>query len=52
MGYTREHMLHFTTRRLLAWRDSFGAEHYWQSRLGHQAIKLGADKLWEKLVQA
>ena len=52
MGYTREHMLHVTTRRLLAWRDSFGAEHYWQSRLGHQAIKLGADKLWEKLVQA
>jgi acyl-CoA dehydrogenase len=52
MGYTREHSLHFTTRRLLVWRDSFGAEHYWQAYLGHQAIKLGADKLWPKLVGA
>ncbi len=52
MGYTREHRLHFTTRRLLVWRDGFGAEHYWQARLGHQAIKFGADRLWPKLAEA
>ena len=49
MGYTREHVLHFTTRRLLVWRDSFGAEAYWQQRLGLQALTLGPEKLWPKL---
>ena len=52
MGYTREHVLHFTTRRLLVWRDSFGAESYWQQLIGRQAMDLGPRKLWSKLVES
>lgn len=33
MGITYEHALHQSTRRLLAWRDEYGAEAYWARRL-------------------
>ncbi len=33
MGITYEHVLHQSTRRLLAWRDEYGAEPYWAKRL-------------------
>lgn len=50
MGYTHEHQLHHTTRRLWAWRDEFGTERYWQCRLGEQLGHLvasgGGDALW------
>lgn len=51
MGFTREHALHYVTRRLWSWRDEFGNESYWQRRLGQQAMALGADQLWPYLVQ-
>ena len=50
MGYTHEHTLHHYTRRLLAWRDEFGRETYWQQRIGRRAASLGADRTWEFLV--
>ena len=31
MGFTHEHQLHHFTRRLLAWRDEYGRENYWQT---------------------
>jgi acyl-CoA dehydrogenase len=49
MGYTREHNLHYSTRRLWSWRDEFGNETYWQSRLGHVVAAQGADALWPML---
>jgi acyl-CoA dehydrogenase len=49
MGYTREHNLHYSTRRLWSWRDEFGNETYWQSRLGHIVAARGADALWPML---
>ena len=49
MGYTREHNLHFSTRRLWAWRDEFGNETFWQMRLGRMVAKQGADALWPML---
>lgn len=49
MGYTREHNLHFSTRRLWAWRDEFGNETFWQMRLGRMVAKHGADALWPML---
>jgi acyl-CoA dehydrogenase len=49
MGYTREHNLHFSTRRLWAWRDEFGNETFWQMRLGRMVVKQGADALWPML---
>lgn len=46
MGFTQEHPLHFATRRLWAWRDEFGAESFWQARLGRLACRLGGEGLW------
>lgn len=51
MGYTREHNLHFSTRRLWAWRDEFGNETYWQTRLGRSVAAMGADALWPMLTE-
>jgi acyl-CoA dehydrogenase len=47
MGYTYEHQLHHFTRRLWAWRDEYGDESFWQSRLGRHVSALGADALWD-----
>jgi acyl-CoA dehydrogenase len=49
MGYTREHNLHYSTRRLWSWRDEFGNETYWQTRLGRVVAARGADALWPML---
>lgn len=49
MGFTREHPLHYSTRRLWAWRDEFGSEVVWQAELGRYFAAKGGDKLWETL---
>jgi len=49
MGFTREHNLHYSTRRLWSWRDEFGNETYWQTRLGREIAAGGADALWPML---
>ncbi|MBE0612817.1 MAG: acyl-CoA/acyl-ACP dehydrogenase [Burkholderiales bacterium] len=49
MGYTREHNLHYVTRRLWSWRDEFGNEPHWQRRLGRLVAAHGADALWPML---
>jgi acyl-CoA dehydrogenase len=49
MGFTREHNLHYSTRRLWSWRDEFGNEAYWQSRLGRFVAAKGGDALWPML---
>src|SRR5690606_19682029 len=51
IGFTREHSLHYQTRRLWAWRDEFGNETWWQQRLGREVAKLGADALWPTIVE-
>ena len=49
MGFTREHMLHYTTRRLWSWRNEFGSEVYWQAELGRAVAAVGGRKLWPML---
>jgi acyl-CoA dehydrogenase len=49
MGFTREHNLHYSTRRLWSWRDEFGNEAHWQMRLGRLVAARGADALWPML---
>ena len=49
MGFTREHRLNFLTRRLWSWREEFGDESYWWSRLGLAAAAIGGDALWAYL---
>jgi len=52
MGFTREHNLHYVTRRLWSWRDEFGNEAHWQMRLGRMVAAKGADALWPMLTGA
>lgn len=49
MGFTREHQLHYSTRRLWAWRNEFGSEADWQYEIGRRAAAVGGDGLWELL---
>lgn len=46
MGFTREHQLHYATRRLWAWRNEFGGEAFWQRELGRQIAESGGSGLW------
>jgi acyl-CoA dehydrogenase len=46
IGFTKEHILHRFTLRLLAWRDDFGNESYWAAELGKRLAQRGADAFW------
>jgi len=48
IGFTREHQLHFLSRRLWSWRAEYGDERYWSELLGRQAIKAAQSRqgLW------
>jgi acyl-CoA dehydrogenase len=52
MGFTHEHALHRSTRRLWAWRDEFGTETEWQAWVGTVASQLGGEALWPYIVAA
>ena len=50
MGFTHEHPLHRSTRRLWAWRDEFGTEAEWAAWVGSVAAQIGGERLWEFIV--
>jgi acyl-CoA dehydrogenase len=52
MGFTHEHRLHHFTRRAWAWREEWGNEFYWQSKLGKHLSKIGADDVWNYIATA
>jgi alkylation response protein AidB-like acyl-CoA dehydrogenase len=52
MGFTYEHSLHHRTRRLWSWREEFGNETVWATRLGRMVAAAGADRLWPFVTQA
>ena len=52
IGFTQEHSLHYSTRRLWSWRDEFGNEAEWSRALGGRAAKTGADQLWSLITAA
>jgi acyl-CoA dehydrogenase len=49
IGITKEHSLHFATRRLWSWRAEFGSESFWAEQLGRAAAQAGADSYWPSL---
>ncbi|MFZ3025202.1 acyl-CoA dehydrogenase family protein [Pseudomonas sp.] len=49
IGFTHEHTLHFTTRRLWSWRDEFGSDGQWAKVLGQAAIAAGSEGFWAGL---
>ena len=51
IGFTHEHALHFTTRRLWAWREEFGSDAYWAAELGRAAIQARAAGFWPGLTR-
>jgi acyl-CoA dehydrogenase len=46
IGFTKEHVLHRYTLRMLSWRDDFGNESYWAVELGRRIAAEGADAFW------
>lgn len=49
IGFTQEHSLHYSTRRLWAWRDEFGSDAQWAQALGQAAIDAGGEGFWAGL---
>ena len=49
IGFTREHVLHRFTLRMLSWRDDFGSESYWAEKLGTLVAGRGVDQFWPML---
>lgn len=52
MGVTYEHVLHQSTRRLLAWRDEHGAEAWWARELVEAFRRQGVQGAWTGLTAA
>ncbi|MBM7583570.1 acyl-CoA dehydrogenase [Bacillus pakistanensis] len=46
IGFTEEHSLQHSTRRLWSWRDECGNESDWAKRLGNKMLKLESEALW------
>ncbi|MGE0387860.1 MAG: acyl-CoA dehydrogenase family protein [Gammaproteobacteria bacterium] len=49
IGFTREHTLHFVTRRLWSWREEYGNESAWTLEIGRLACAAGGPGLWPML---
>jgi alkylation response protein AidB-like acyl-CoA dehydrogenase len=49
IGFTREYGLQLLSRRLLSWRDEYGAETYWHARLGRAILAANAGPFWPRL---
>lgn len=43
IGFTLEHPLHWSTRRLTSWRTEYGSDRYWSALLGRQILNAGAE---------
>ena len=51
IGFTYEHALHFSTRRLWSWRPEFGSESRWAEELGRRTAARGPEALWSDLTE-
>jgi acyl-CoA dehydrogenase len=49
LGFTKEHVLHRFTLRMLGWRDDFGSESYWADKLGNMVAARGSSNFWPLL---
>ena len=46
IGFTHEHLLHLTTRRLWSWRSEYGTLSTWAQHLGQRVAQAGGAGLW------
>lgn len=51
MGMTSEYELGQLTRRLWSWREEYGGERTWSTRLGATLADAGADALWPTIAR-
>lgn len=51
IGFTREHLLQMSTRRLWAWRDEYGNEAQWATKLGDLCLGIESGSLWPWLTE-
>jgi acyl-CoA dehydrogenase len=49
IGFSQEYVLHYRTRRLMAWRDQFGTVAHWRRVLAAQFVGKRADEVWPAL---
>jgi acyl-CoA dehydrogenase len=49
IGFTYEHTLHHSTRRLWSWRDEFGTEADWENVVTEELLKLQENGLWSMI---
>ena len=49
IGFTYEHTLHHSTRRLWSWRDEFGTESEWEKIVTEELKKLENEDLWSMI---
>jgi acyl-CoA dehydrogenase len=49
IGFSYEYVLHFRTRRLMAWREQFGTVAHWRRVLAQQFAGCSADEVWPAL---
>jgi acyl-CoA dehydrogenase len=50
IGFTHEHSLHLSTRRMWAWDGEFGSARHWADEVGRRVCRLGPRKLWSVIV--
>lgn len=50
MGFTKEHALHLSTRRVWSWREEFGDEREWAGWIGRYVAQSGGEALWSAIV--
>ncbi len=51
IGFTHDHMLNFSTRRLWCWRAEYGSDNNWAEEIGRRATGRGPDMLWNDLTE-
>ena len=49
IGFTYEHTLHHSTRRLWSWRDEFGTEADWENVITEELLRLKENGLWSMI---
>ncbi len=52
IGFALEHPLHWSTRRLLSWRNEFGSDRHWSVILGRGILRLGVGGFWPHITAA
>lgn len=52
MGFTDEHPLHLSTRRLWSWQDEYGTESEWAELVGEEVLANGSYNLWPMITSS